>query len=254
MSVQIFNEDCLETMSRIESGSIDLVLQDTPFNTTQNDWDNPLDFGKLWPEWLRIGKPNCPFIFFGAQPFTTDLINSNRKMFKYDMIWYKPLGSGHLNAKKMPMRNHEHIIVFYQKPPTYNPIMGIGIRKKGVRKADRNGTNYGKFAIERDEKFDDEGKRFPQSVIEFTNGDRTIESDHPTQKSLDLIRYLVTTYSNPGDTVFDGYSGSGTTAVASFLEGRSFIGSENDIKHGYFDTSIRRLNAAMSQQSLFTAV
>lgn len=152
--IEIYNEDCLDTLKRMKDNSVDLFLQDTPFNVTQNDWDVKIQFDVLWKEWLRVGKINCPFIFFGTQPFTTDLINSQRSLFKYDLIWYKPLGSGHLNSKRMPMRNHEEILIFYHKPPTYNPIMGVGVRKKGVRKADRNGTNYGKFAVDKDEKFD----------------------------------------------------------------------------------------------------
>ena len=146
----------------------------------------------------------------------------------------------------MPMRNHESILVFYRKLPTYNPQMGIGIRKKGMRKHDRNGTNYGKFATQGTSNyFDDEGKRFPQSVIDFSNGDRTSENDHPTQKPIDLIRYLILTYSNKGDTVFDGYSGSGTTAHACILEGRKFIGSE--LNETYFKNSVKRLKLVPTQ-------
>jgi site-specific DNA-methyltransferase (adenine-specific) len=241
----LYNEDCIETMKRISDGSIDLLLQDTPFGCTQNEWDIKPNFPEMWLEWERIIKDNGAIIFFGTQPFTSELILSNTKLFRYDLIWYKALGTGFLNANKMPMRNHEHILVFYKFLPVYNPQMGVGLRKKGIRKADRNGTNYGKFAVNKDDYFDDEGKRFPQSVIDFSNGDRTSENDHPTQKPLDLMRYLILTYSNKGETVFDGYSGSGTTAEACIIEGRKFIGSE--LNEGYFTKSVERLKNVPTQ-------
>lgn len=251
----IYNEDCLDVLKRMPDNHFDLLLQDPPYATTQNDWDKPLDFEALWPEWERVAKDKAAIIFTAAQPFATDLINSNRKLFKYDLIWYKPLGTGHLNANKMPMRNHEHILVFYKKSPVYNPLMGIGVRKSGTRNNKRNGDCYGGFSKNNaeTEQFDDKGKRFPQSVIEITNGDRTSESDHPTQKPVDLMRYLINTYSNPGALIFDGYSGSGTTAEAAYLEGRKAICCENDIKHGYFKNSLRRLDIVTSQQTLFKA-
>lgn len=246
---KIRNEDCLSTLQLLPNGSVDLLLQDTPFGCTQNDWDIKPDLPKMWIEWERVTKENGAMIFFATQPFASELILSNQKIFRYDLIWYKALGTGFLNANKMPMRNHEMILVFYRKLPTYNPQMGIGLRKKGVRKADRNGTNYGKFAVNKDDYFDDEGKRFPQSVVDFSNGDRISENDHPTQKPLDLIRYLIQTFSNENDIVFDGYMGSGTTAVASIIENRRFIGSELNKK--YFDKATKRVDYEKSKLSLF---
>jgi len=197
MAVELLNIDCYEQLLRMKDGAVDLFLQDTPFGVTQNDWDIAPDFQKMWPEWLRVGKENCAFIFFATQPFASDLINSNRSMFRYDLIWYKRLGSGFLNANRMPMRNHESILVFYKKLPTYNPQKGTGNRKKFNRKHDRNGTNYGRFATEGTvQAYDDNGERHPQSVIDISNGDRQNESDHPTQKPVDLFRYLIKTYSN----------------------------------------------------------
>jgi site-specific DNA-methyltransferase (adenine-specific) len=187
-------------------------------------------------------------IFFATQPFASELILSNTKNFRYDLIWYKPLGSGFLNAKRMPLRNHESILVFYRKLPTYNPQMGVGKRKKGRDTRIDNGTNYGKFTKTK-LTYDDEGKRFPQSVIEFTNGDRTHEQGHPTQKPLESMRYLVATFSNVNDTVFDGYSGSGTTAEACVSLKRNFIGAELDEKY-YIDAK-QRIENAQLQTSLF---
>ena len=242
-------ENCLTGMEQVEDKSIDLILCDLPYGTTQNKWDIIIPFEPLWAHYERVIKDKGNIVLTAAQPFTTELIMSNRKLFRYDLIWYKPLGSGHLNANRQPMRNHEHILVFYKSQGTYNPQMGIGKRKRGIRKADRNGDNYGKFAIDRDEPFDDKGKRFPQSVIEITNGDRTKENDHPTQKPVDLFRYLIKTYSNAGDLVMDNCSGSGTTQVACIMEGRNFICFENDQK--YFDGSTARINKLLKTPILF---
>lgn len=241
-------KDCLEGMKDIESKSIDLILCDLPYGTTQNKWDTIIPFDKLWEQYERIIKDKGIICLTAAQPFTTELILSNKKLFRYDLIWYKPLGSGHLNASRQPMRNHEHILVFYKSPGTYNPQMGIGKRKKGIRKGDRNGDNYGKYANNNDEPFDDKGKRFPQSVIEITNGDRTSENDHPTQKPIDLFRYLIKTYSNEGDLVMDNCSGSGTTQVACIKENRNFICFENN--YHYFEQSGKRISEQLRTPTL----
>ena len=243
--LSLYNEDCLETMAKIETGSVDLLLQDTPFGCTQNEWDIKPNFPVMWQEWERIIKDNGAMIFFGTQPFASELILSRSAFFRYDLIWFKALGSGFLNANKMPMRNHEHILVFYKKLPTYNPQMKIGkMRTKGSTKSNTS-TNYGDYKGQT--KVDDQ--YFPQSVLDFTNGDRTSESDHPTQKPLDLMRYLVRTYSNEGDLVFDGYSGSGTTAHACIKEGRKFLGSE--LNKEYYEKSVKRLHNAISQPEMF---
>ena len=248
---KIHFSDCLDVLRQLPDGSVDLLLQDPPFGCTQNEWDIKPDLPKMWAEWMRVIKGNAAIVMFATQPFASELILSNLKMFRYDLIWYKALGTGFLNANKMPMRNHEHIIVFYKQLPTYNPQMGIGLRKKGNRKHDMNGTNYGRFATEGTSNFfDNEGKRFPQSVIDFSNGDRTSENDHPTQKPLDLMRYLIRTYSKPGDVVFDGYGGSGTTAIAAQMEGRKFIVCENH--SSYFEGSQTRLGNLVAAPYLFS--
>jgi len=250
MDINFYEKDCEKVLVEIPTGSIDLILQDPPYGVTQNDWDTTLNLSNMWTHWERVIKDDGAIIIFAQQPFSSELILSNPKLFRYDLVWYKPLGTGHLNAKRMPMRNHEYILVFYKKLPVYNPQMGIGKRKKGKRKNNRNGTNYGKFSInDLVEKFDDKGTRYPQSVIEFTNGDRTKENDHPTQKPLSLIRYLVRTYSNLGDTIFDGYVGSGTTAIACIKEKRNFIGSE--INSDYFKKAMNRIELEQSKLVLF---
>lgn len=250
MSVEQLNIDCSDYLNGCPDNTFDLILQDTPFGVTQNEWDVAPDLEKMWPEWLRVGKENCAFLFFATQPFASDLINSNRKMFRYDLIWYKRLASGFLNAKQMPLRNHETILMFYRKLPTYNPQMGVGIRKKGKVKNERLNSNYNKFGGDQDiHRYDDNGTRYPQSVLDFSNGDRQSESDHPTQKPIDLIRYLVRTYSNQGDFVFDGYGGSGTTAVACQLEKRNAVCCEID--KGYYDASLKRFNEQTAQAQMF---
>jgi len=246
---QIHLGDCLDLMYGIEDGCVDLICADLPYGTTKNKWDVVIPFAPLWAHYNRVIKPTGIIVLTSAQPFTTDLINSNRKYFRYDMIWYKALGTGFLNSKKMPMRNHEHISVFYKKPGTYNPQMGFGKRKSGMRKNDRNGGCYNDFNNNRVAKYDDEGTRHPQSVIDISNGDRTKESDHSTQKPELFIRYLVKTYSNEGDLVLDNCIGNGTTAAACIEENRNFIGIEKDPKE--FAKAIKRISILQAQTKLF---
>lgn len=229
MIYEFHNEDCLLTLQRLPSRSVQLMLQDPPFGVTQNDWDIAPELDKMWPEWERVIADNGAMLFFATQPFATDLIASNRKLFRYDLIWYKPLGTGFLNANRMPLRNHEYVLVFYKALPVYNPQMEIGrMRKKGL-KGSRLSTNYGHF--QPSEKIND--TYHPQSVFTFSNGDNTSENDHPNQKPIDLLRYMIRTYSNPGDMVFDGYLGSGTTLIAAHEEGRQCIGSEKKATYYY---------------------
>ena len=242
---KIYNEDCLLTLKRIKDNSVDLLLQDTPFGCTQNEWDIIPNFKLMWNEWNRVTKENGAMIFFGTQPFTSELILSNKQNFRYDLIWYKALGTGFLNANKMPMRNHEHILIFYRKLPTYNPIMTIGKMRDKGNKGQSTTTNYGTFKPNSSRN----NTYHPQSVIDITNGDKQSQNDHPTQKPIDLIRYLVLTYSNENDLIFDGYMGSGTTAEACLRENRNFIGSE--MNKEYCDKSIIRLDLFKQQTSLF---
>ena len=246
--VELYNEDCLETLKRIETGSVDLMLTDPPYNVTQNEWDKPIDFDALWIEWHRIVKPNGAIVITSQQPFTTDLINSNRKNFRYDLIWEKSRCTGFLNANRMPMRSHEHILVFYRELPTFNPQKTKGnpnhISNGKISSKGKN-NNYGNF--EQLVRYRTEDK-FPKSVIYFEQNDPNVII-HPTQKSLDLFRWLLCSYSNENDLVFDGYSGSGTTAAACLKEKRRFIGSE--LSKEYFDLSVKRLEEIVRQPELF---
>lgn len=251
--------DCLDVLWQIPDGSVDLLLQDPPYGITQNDWDKlpPLDV--MWREWIRVAKQNAIFVFTGLQPFTSELILSKKELFKYELIWEKSISTGFLNAKKQPLRTHENILIFYSKPGTYNPQMGYNSTpsykktfRAGKEVSQHNG-NYGKFnAVNTGSK---DGSRYPSSILHF-KGDKEFFSTnpehktlHPTQKPTDLFRYLIRTYSNPGDVVFDGYGGSGTTAVAAQMDGRRFIVCENHLP--YFEASTARLANLVAAPYLF---
>ena len=257
---KIYNEDCLEGMKRIPDGSVDMVLCDLPYGTTQLKWDVRLPFDKLWEQWLRVCKPNAAIVLFSSQPFTTDLINSNRKMFKYEIIWKKTQRTGFFDAKKRPLRLHENILLFYDKQPTYNPqrvikdnAIGVGRRRGNNDFKKTNGGFVGKVGKEKAETYyyEEKGWRYPVDVIEFSNWngalfgntDRSVK--HPTQKPVDLCEYLIKTYTNEGDTVLDNCMGSGTTAVACINRGRNFIGFELD--KGYWEISQQRIAEAKQQ-------
>lgn len=238
----IYNEDCLVGMKRIPDGSIDAVICDLPYGTTRNPWDCVIPLEPLWAQYKRVCKPSAPIVLFSQQPFTSALVMSNPTMFRYEWIWEKEMGTGFLNAHVAPLKNHENIMVFYSKKPTYNPI----IRKGKPYRCKQGGasTNYDKpcngiLTV-------NNGDRFPLSIIKF---DRDSEKIHPTQKPVSLIRYLIATYTNEGGVILDNCSGSGTTAVAAIREKRHFIGFE--LNKEYYDASIRRIKAEQMQKTLF---
>lgn len=254
---KIYFEDCMETMKRIPDGSIDLMLTDPPYNITACEWDRAIDLPALWEEWLRIVKLNGAFVFTASQPFTSKLIMSKLYLFKYELIWNKVNPTGHLNVKIMPMKLHENIIIFGNGKITYNRQMTSkpkifqreNMRNTKVKNPICEKKVYGKskFGLSKDWEYN---KTNPQSIITIPNGNGTLKraNIHPTQKPIDLFRYLIKTYSNEGDTVFDGYSGSGTTAEACIEEKRNFIVSEN--KKEYFDLSEKRIKNYLLQQTL----
>lgn len=241
--IRIENIDCLELLRSLPDNSIDLMLQDPPYGTTQNEWDEAPNLPTMWQEWNRVAKENAAFIFTSAEPFASDLIHSNRKFFKYDLIWDKSQCTGFLNANKMPLRTHENILIFYRQLPTYNPQKVKG--KKQLKSTGGKTSNYGKFNYQPhySEIY------HPKSILSQFPQIR-VDGGHPTQKPIDLMRYLIRTYSNPGDTVFDGYSGSGTVADACMMEGRNCIASE--LNKEYYDYSIKRLAERSMKPELFT--
>lgn len=248
----IYNEDCLEGMKRIPDGSVDMVLCDLPYGTTQLKWDSCLPFDKLWEQWLRVCKINAAIVLFSSQPFTTDLINSNRKMFKYEIIWEKTCASGFLDARRKPMKIHENILVFYQKQPTYNPIKSNVIEPYKQRVQTGMSQHYGRTrgnCI-----YENDGTRFPKDVIKFSNWNgglfgKTYQHYHPTQKPVDLCEYLINTYTNEGDIVLDNCMGSGTTAIACIKEKRNFIGFE--LNEEYYNIACERIKNEQEQLKLF---
>lgn len=231
--------DCLELMKDIPDGSIDFVLTDPPYGTTDCKWDSVIPVEPMWEHLNRIVKPNGAIVLFSQQPFTTALISSNYKMFRYEWIWDKLQGTGHLNAKKMPMKSHENILVFYRQLPTYNPQWGEGTPYVSTSGSSEKGTsskNYGgqKYSV----KTINDGKRYPKSVLSFEKN-RAEKRIHPTQKPVALLEYLIRTYTNEEETVLDFTMGSASTGVACVNTGRNFIGIELD--EGYFQIAKERI-------------
>jgi DNA modification methylase len=229
----LLHGDCLDLLPTLEAGSIDMVLCDLPYGTTANKWDAVIPFPDLWEAYQRVCKPNAAIVLTAAQPFTSALVMSNPQWFRYDWVWRKPNGTGHLNAKKQPMRDKEDVLVFYRQQATYNPQFGEGTPYTSI--TGPQSSNYGKF--NRVLTVND-GRRYPKQVLEF-NCDH---GHHPTQKPVALMEYLIRTYTNSGDTVLDNTMGSGTTGVACVNTGRQFIGIERD--DAYFAIAERRIREA----------
>lgn len=236
-NIQLFNGDCLEVMKDIPDGSIDLVLTDPPYGTTACKWDTIIPFEPMWEQLKRIIKGNGGIVLFGSQPFTSMLITSNLKMFKYECIWDKQHGKAPGVAKYRPMPCHENILVFGDGKISYNPQMSEGkpyidIRNSNKRKQNEHKFGYGKgFAIV------NIGTRFPLSVYRCKT--TPFEGQHPTQKPVALMEYLIKTYTNEGEIVLDFTMGSGTTGVACKQLGRRFIGIELD--KGYCEIAQERI-------------
>lgn len=241
--IQLYYGDCLEVMKDIPDKSIDMILCDLPYGTTQNKWDTVIDLDLLWSQYERIIKDNGAIVLFAQVPFNIVLGYSNLKMLKYEWIWEKNRGTGHLNAKKMPMKAHENILVFYKKLPIYNPQMreGEAYVRKDCSKNKLNKGNYGKTK----ESYTtiNKGGRYPLDCLNFKVVERTV---HPTQKPVALLEYLIKTYTNEGQTVLDNCMGSGSTGVACVNTGRKFIGIEIDKE--YFDISKQRIEEAKNNK------
>lgn len=240
----IYNEDCLEGMKRIPDSSIDMILCDLPYGTTACKWDRVIPFEPLWEQYNRIIKDNGAICLFGSEPFTSNLICSNIKNFKYNWIWQKDKATGHLNAKRQPMRTVETISVFYKKQCCYNPQL-IEKPLKNVRPPTRHRKNIDNYG-----KMDKKSTRgipinmgYPKDVLQFRAcfGDKG-KSNHPTEKPVPLLEYLIKTYTNEGDIVLDNCFGSGSTLVAAVNTNRHYIGFELDEK--YFDIACQRLDEA----------
>jgi DNA modification methylase len=219
--IELIHGDCLEEMKKIPDGSVDLVLTDPPYGTTQNKWDTIIDLKQMWTELHRITKDNGAIVLTSQQPFSSILVTSNIKNFKYTWTWVKEAGTGFLNAKKYPLKDNEDVLVFCKKPHVYNPQMREGkpyTIKQGNTKSSNYGTQTGAVTVSN-------GDRYPLTTIRFS---RDKDKQHPTQKPVALMEYLIKTYTNEGETVLDFTMGSGTTGVACRNLNRNFIGIELD--------------------------
>lgn len=238
--MQLYQGDCLEVMKRIPDKSVDMILCDLPYGSTQCKWDNVIPFDELWTNYNRVIKENGAIVLFGSEPFSSYLRISNIKAYKYDWVWRKPRGTGHLNAKKQPLRDVENISVFYNKQCLYNPQYAKGTpyapkcgktakpNKAGVYGKFMNGIEYGNY---------NDGIRYPKQILEYGTVERG--ALHPTQKPVALLEYLIKTYTNEGDLVLDNCMGSGSTGVAAKNLNRDFIGIELD--ENYFEIAKSRI-------------
>lgn len=234
----LINDDCFNAMKRIPDGIIDLILTDPPQGLTKNEWDKPIPFADLWHEYDRILKPSGAAILFGNGMFTSDLMQSNRKNWRYNLVWDKVIPTGFLNANRQPLRGHEDICVFYRKPPTYNPQKRPGkpSHSKGVKKENAN-HNYGEYGFQ-DNSRTLGAMKHPTSILRFPKPHPSV-AKHPTEKPVALLRWLIRTYTNEGDCVLDNCMGAGGTGVAALKEGRRFIGIELDPE--MFDVALNNI-------------
>ena len=224
-------------MATIPDESIDMILCDLPYGVTKNQWDVVIPFDDLWKQYKRIIKQNGAIVLFGSQPFTSIMIMSNMDMFRYSLVWEKNKFSDFLNAKRKPMKTNEDIVIFYKKQPTYNPQYWYSTpyTRWNTQKAVDKQTNYGNH---KENYVESEGKRLPTTVLKFNRIERP---QHPTQKPVDLLEWLINTYTNEGETVLDNCMGVGSTGVACKNVGRHFIGIE--LEKTYFDMATKRIDS-----------
>jgi site-specific DNA-methyltransferase (adenine-specific) len=248
-SVRLMLGDCLERMGEIEAGSVAAVICDLPYGSTACKWDQVIPLAPLWAHYRRLLKPSGVVVLTATQPFTTDLIVSNRGWFKYCWVWDRVNKyTGHLNARKRPMRRHEDVVIFAPGRHIYHPQRRRGVPYRVTAPAGSSPQAYGAYHVPRTRGAD--GTRaMPGSIIRIKGFDK--KGVHPTQKPVALGAYLIRTYTNPGETVLDNTCGSGSFGVAAIEEGRSFIGIEKD--PDYFAVAERRIAAAQAEMPLFPA-
>ena len=247
---QIALGDCLDAMRSVPSASVDMILCDLPYGTTQNKWDSVIPFEPLWSEYWRIAKPNAAVVLTADQPFTSALVMSQIDRFRYNWHWDKVQATGFLNAKKMPLKSVEDVLIFYRELPVYNPEMRIGPARKRTPSKKPESTNYreglhqtGIYA----EQSSDE-TRYPNTLLTISKGQGPNSRPiHPTQKPVALFEYLIRTYTNEGDVVMDNCIGSGTTAIAAENTGRRWIGIERD--QTYFGAACERIARLVNERN-----
>lgn len=246
MSFECILGDALQILPTLEAGSIDAIITDLPYGTTACAWDEVIPFVPMWEQVKRLLKPRGVFVTTASQPFTSALVMSNLEWFRYEWIWDKARASGHLDANHKPLKAHENICVFYQEQPNYNPQKRAGepYAVNGKRASHAVYGEANRTAVNKEY----DGRRYPRSVLPFSQGANSEDRFHPTQKPVTLYQYLIRTYTNPSDTVLDFCCGSGTTGVAAIKEGRNFIGMELD--SGYHAIAQKRLQDAAAQPML----
>lgn len=246
--VDIYNENCLTELSNIPDGSVDMILDDIPYGTTNCYFDKRLPLEPMWEQFLRVTKHNAAILLFSQMPFSAELIMSNRKMFRYEWIFEKSLGVGFLNAKRMPLRCHENILVYYRALPTYNPQFTKGKPFKSLTRQQFTQNYRNKTATLT---VNDGEHYYPRDVLYFNSTVGIEKRYHPQQKPVALLEYLIRTYTNAGETVLDATMGSGSTGVAAINTGRNFIGFELEKK--FYDIAGKRISEALAikQQELF---
>lgn len=254
--IKLIKGDCLIEMQNISDKSIDMILCDLPYEVLHRknphaQWDRKIPFDKLWEQYNRVIKDNGAIVLFAQGMFTAELMMSNPKMWRYNLVWDKVLTSGFLNAKRMPLRSHEDICVFYKSTPTYNPQMSVGkpLHGKGVSYKSKELKNncYGQFESTEDTR-KGSTQKYPRSIVKFQKTHPS-KANHPTEKSVPLLEWLIRTYTNVDDVVLDNCMGSGSTAVAAIKSNRNFIGIELD--NEYFNIAQRRIEEAQQQLTLF---
>lgn len=222
----IHHESCLDGLSRLTAASVDLMFADLPYGRTQNSWDRLVPMEDLWPALRRVCRPNTPMVFTAIQPFTSLLVCSNLKDFRYEMVWQKNKSTGFLNAKRQPLRAHESVLVFYEKQPAYSPQMSSGHPPVNTYGTQAGGSNYGRTKVM---KGGGSTQRYPTSILRIPvlNNDDP-EHIHSTQKPEELVAWFIRTYTKPGDLVLDPTAGSGTTLAAAKRLGRQYVGFDTD--------------------------
>jgi len=233
--MELINDDCLHALTNIADKSVSLVIADLPYGQTNNDWDIKIDLVKLWEHLKRVGTNNCAYMFFTTTKYGIELIQSNKDWFRYDLVWNKVKAVGFLNAKRMPMRNHEMIYVFYNKLPTYNIE---GNHKLTYEHPQNEGGFNGCYGVKKRVKTQ-YTPRLPVSVLEFVGTNNFKKRFHSTEKPVTLLEWLIRYYSNEGDTILDPTMGSGSTGVACKNLNRKFIGIEMD--KTIYDVAVDRI-------------
>ena len=235
----IYHGDCIEGMKILPDNSVDMILTDPPYGTTQNKWDTIVDMDVFWKEIKRVTKKNSAILIFTQMPFTATVVMSNPKMFRYEWICEKANATGFLNARRMPMKCHENVLVFYGKLPVYHPIMEHGKPyRRGLE--DKNSSNYN--AVKRFRSENTTGTRFPRDVLKVSWRSAFGKTLHPTQKPVSLCEYFIKTYTDDGGVILDPFMGSGTTAVAAKNTNRNYIGWEQNDE--YFNIAEERLKCS----------